>query len=139
MRQMLEHLQDICVGNHAINILDLQEKIRVMYIEHDSIAQYIWVLEEAQQQAERSVTPITDATLVTIAKNVMLATQRFPKTNEKWKELGRSAQTWCKWKKLYKKPEKQARVKRQDAGGQDQFGGAVIGAGTGGAAASGEK
>ena len=30
-----------------------------------------------------------------------------------------------KWKDMYKKSEKQARVKRQDAGGQDQFGGAV--------------
>ena len=74
MRQMLEHLQGLCVGNHAINILDLQEKIRVMYIEHDSIAQYIWVLEEAQQQAARAGMPITDAILVMISTKAMIAT-----------------------------------------------------------------
>ena len=34
-RQMLEYLQCICVGNHAIEILDLQDKMRVMHTEHD--------------------------------------------------------------------------------------------------------
>ena len=70
--------------------------------------------------------PIKDATLVMIDTKAMLATQRFPTTNEKWEELGRSAQTWGKWKELYKKSEKQSRVKRQAAGGQDQFGGYVL-------------
>ena len=36
-RQMLEHLQGICVGNYAIDILDLQDKIQVMHTDHDSI------------------------------------------------------------------------------------------------------
>ena len=34
-RQMLEHLQGICVGNHAIDILDHPKKMRVMHTEHD--------------------------------------------------------------------------------------------------------
>ena len=88
-RQMLEHLQGICVGNHAIEILDLQDKMRVMHTKHDSISQYIRELEEAQKQAARAGMPITDATLVMIATKAMLATQRFPTTNEKWEELGR--------------------------------------------------
>ena len=46
-------------------------------------------------------------------------------------------QTWGKWKELNKKAEKKAIVKRQDAGGHDQFGRAVIGAGVGGATAPG--
>ena len=83
-RQMLEHLQGICVGNHAIDILDLQDKIRVMHTEHDSIAQYVRALEEAQQQAARAGMPITDATLVMIATKAMLATQLLPTTNNKW-------------------------------------------------------
>ena len=138
-RKMLEHLQGICVSNHAIYILDLQDKMQVMHTEHDSIAQYIRALEEAQQQATRAGTPITDATLVMISTKGMLATQRFPTKNEKWEELGRSAQTWVKWKDLYKKPEKQAKVKRQATGRQDQFGGAVLGAGVGGAAPPGGR
>ena len=47
-RQMLEHLQGIYVGNHAIDILDLQYKMWVVHKDHDSIAQYIRALEEAQ-------------------------------------------------------------------------------------------
>ena len=41
---------------------------------------------------------------------------------------------WGKWKELYKKSDKQARVKRQAAGGQDHFGGAVLKARSGGSA-----
>ena len=82
---------------------------------------------------------ITYATLVMIATMTMLATQRFPTTNEKWEELGRYAQTWGKLKELYKKAEKQARVKRQDLGGHDKLGGDVLGAGAGGDAAPGRR
>ena len=138
-RWMLERLQGICVGNHVIDILYLQEKMRVMHIEHDLISQYIWALEEAQQQAARAGMPITDSTLVMIATKAMLVTHRFPTTNKKLKELQRSVQTWGKCKDLYKKSEKQARVKRQAAGGQDQFGGSVIEARAGGAATPGRR
>ena len=69
--------------------------------------------------------PITYATLVMIATKAMLATQWFLTKNKKREDLDRSAQTWGKWKDLYKKSEKQSRVKRQAAGGQDQFGGYV--------------
>ena len=86
--QMLEHLQGICVGNHAIEILDLQEKMQVMHIEHDSIAQYIQALKESQQNAARAGIPITYATLVMIATKAMLKTQRFPTTNKRRAELG---------------------------------------------------
>ena len=82
-RQMLEHLQGICVGNHAMDILDLQDKMRVMHKKHYLIAQYIRALEEAQQQAARSGMAILDATLVMIATKTMLASQHLPTTNEK--------------------------------------------------------
>ena len=108
---MLEHLQGICVGNHAIGILDLQDKMWVMHTEHDLIDQYNRALEEAQKQAAGARMSITDATLVMISTKTMIATHQFPTTNEKWDDLGRSAQTWGKCKKLYKKLKKQARVK----------------------------
>ena len=83
-KQMLDHLQGICVGNHAIDILDLQDKMRFMHIEHYSIAQYIWALKEAQQQSERAGMPIMDATLVMIATKAIIATHRLPTTKNKW-------------------------------------------------------
>ena len=81
MRQMLEHLQGICVGNHEIDTLYLQEKMRVMHTEHDLIAQYIRALGEAQQQAARAGMPIMYATLVMIATKAMLTTHWFPTKN----------------------------------------------------------
>ena len=78
---MLDHLQGICVGNHAIEILDLQEKMQVMHIEHDSIAQYIQALDEAQQQTSRAGMPIMDATIFMIATKAMLATHWFSTIN----------------------------------------------------------
>ena len=63
--------------------------MQVMHTENDSIAQYIRALEEAHQQAARSGMPINDATLVIIATKAMLATQRFPITNDKWMDLGK--------------------------------------------------
>ena len=103
---MIEHLQGICVSNHTIDILDPQDKMQVMHTEHDYIFQYIWAIEEAQQQAARVGMSITYAKLFMISKKVMRATQRFPTTNDKWEELGISTQTWGKWKDMYKKSEK---------------------------------
>ena len=40
--------------------------------------------------------PITDATLVMIYTKAMLGRQRFPTTNDKWEEIGKSSQTWGK-------------------------------------------
>ena len=110
-----------------------------MHTEHDSIAQYIWALKEAQQQDSGAIMPITDTTLVMISTKSMLETQWFPTAENKWEELGRSAQTWGKWKELYRKSDKQARFKCQDAGGQYKFGGAVIWSGAGGYAAPGRR
>ena len=65
-----------------------------MHTEHEHIAQEIQALEEAQQQAARAVMPITDATLFIIVMKAMLATHRFPITNDKWEDLGRYAHMW---------------------------------------------
>ena len=82
-----------------------------MHTEHESISQYIRAIEEAHQQSARAGMPITDTTLVKMATKARLATHQFTTTNWKWEDIGRSAQTWGKWKDLYKKLEKQERVK----------------------------
>ena len=110
-----------------------------MHTEHDSIDQYIRALKEAHQQAAISGMSITDAKIVMIATKTMLVTHRSPTTNEKWKDIGRSTNKWGKWKDMYKKVEKQSRVKCQAAGGQDQFGVSILEACTGGAATPGGR
>ena len=52
----------------------------------------------------------------------MLATQRFPRANERWEEKTFQAKTWSAWKVLYKEADHQAKISRIAAGGKDQFG-----------------
>ena len=79
---MLDKLQEICLGHHEINILALQEKMRKMHNECDTILQYIEALDGAQQQAKRANMTIDDATLVMYATRVMISTEQYPKANE---------------------------------------------------------
>ena len=45
--KMLDKLQKICLGNYEIKILVLQDKMRKMHNEWDTIPQYIEALEDA--------------------------------------------------------------------------------------------
>ena len=73
---MLDKPQEVCLGNHEIDILDLQDKTYKIHNECNTIPQYIEALEDAQKQAERAEMPIEDATLVMLATKAMLATER---------------------------------------------------------------
>ena len=71
-KQILDHLQDIYVGNHVIDILDLQDKMKVVHTEYDSCDQYITAFEEVPEQTTRYDMLINDETLVMIATKLML-------------------------------------------------------------------
>ena len=75
-KTMLDKLHEICLGNHEINILVLQDKMRKMHNGWDTIPQYIKALENAQQQAKRAKMPIDDATIVMYTTRAMLSTER---------------------------------------------------------------
>ena len=81
-KTMLYKLQEIFLGHHEISILALQDKIREMHNECDTIPQYIEALEDAQQQAKCVKMPIDNATLVMYATRSMLSTDRYPKAND---------------------------------------------------------
>ena len=40
-KTMLDKIQEVCLGNHKIEILDLQDKILKMHNECDTIPQFI--------------------------------------------------------------------------------------------------
>ena len=71
---MLDKLQEICLGNHEIDILVLQDKMRKIHNECETIPQYIEALKDLQQQAKRVKMPIDDATLFMYATRDMLST-----------------------------------------------------------------
>ena len=50
-KEHLDQLQVVCTGNHAIDLLVLQDKMRTMHITTYTIPQYIAVLEKVQLQA----------------------------------------------------------------------------------------
>ena len=71
---MLDKLQDVCLGNHIINILVFQDKIRKMHNNWETNPQYIEALEDVQKQAKRAKMPIDNATLIMYAARVMIST-----------------------------------------------------------------
>ena len=118
---MLDHLQELCLGNHEVDILVLMDKMRQMHHVFDTIPQYIDALEKAQKQAERSEMPIVDSTLVVMATKAMLETERYPKADDVWEDLAKKERKWLKWKKIYKKVDHKAIIKRKAGVDVEQF------------------
>ena len=53
-RDLINHLQDQCMGRHAIDILALQDKLRGYHLEYEGIPEYIIALKDAQRCAKRA-------------------------------------------------------------------------------------
>ena len=56
----------------------------------------------------------------------MLATERYPQSNNNWWDQSEDQKTWDNWKISYKKAHTKARVRAQDAEGADKLGAANI-------------
>ena len=112
-RQLLDHLQSICGGLHAIDVLALQNKMQEYHKDSEGILEYINALEAAQNKSKRGTgnNLITDKTLLLIATNMMLKTIAHPQTTDKWEDLDAAAQTWNAWKAAYKTSGMKDRVR----------------------------
>ena len=86
-KELLDQLQVVCTGRHAIDLLAIQDKMRTMHVSIDTILQYITALEKVQLQADRAEMPIPDNYLIMVATKVMLSSERFPRANEGWEDL----------------------------------------------------
>ena len=117
-RQFLDHLQSICGGLHAINVLTLQNETQDYQKDSEGIIEYINTLEAAQKKSKRGTVNnlITDETPLLFATNMMLKTGAHPQTTEKWEDLDVAAQTWNAWKMAYKTSEMKDRVQRLATG-----------------------
>ena len=78
-KEMLDQLQVVCTGHHAIDVLALQDEMRTMHVTTDTIPQYILVLEKVQLQAARAE---KIGYLMMVAMKAMLSSERFPRANE---------------------------------------------------------
>ena len=121
-RDLLSHLQAMCVGLHAMDFLNTQNKMQTYHEYMKGITTYIKNPEDAQKQSNRAGNPITDPTFILFVANVMFCTKRLPQANEIWKDLLGADQTWSRWKTIYKKSDMADKVKKAAQGGQDHFG-----------------
>ena len=91
---MLAHLRTHCLGEHEVDILDLQDQMRQYHVTAESIPQYIDAMEKAHTASKRANNEISEAMMVNMATKAMLATERFPKANDDWENLTRGERTW---------------------------------------------
>ena len=82
-RTLLDHLQSMCVGLHATDVLNLKNDTQMYHEDMEGIPKYINKLEDAQKQSNWVGNPITDPTILLFASNAMLRTDHFPCANEK--------------------------------------------------------
>ena len=124
--QLLDRLQSICGGLHAIDVLALQNEMQEYHKYSKGILEYIKALKAVHKKSKRGTgnNPITDNTLLLIATNAMLKTGAHPRTTDKWEDLDAAAQTWNAWKMAYKTADMKDRV-RQLATGENAAHGAL--------------
>ena len=101
-KELLDQLQVVCTGHHAINFLALQDKMRTMHITADTILQYIAALEKAQLQAARAEIPIPDKYIMMVATQAILLSEQFSWANEDWEDLEKVSKSWMEWCEIYK-------------------------------------
>ena len=90
----------------------------------EGIPEYFNALEDTHKRSKRAGKPITEDTILLIATNAMLSTERYPRVDNSWEDLPKKDFFWPDWKNLYKSADRKAKVKKQAMGGQDQFGAA---------------
>ena len=124
-REIIVHLQQACLGTHAIDALSLQNAMCDYHLTAEGIPEYINMLEDAQRQALRidENNPITDASVLVIATSAFLKDNRFPRTSEDWEDLPSNRKTWATWKTMYKAAQGRERIRVKAAGGTNSFGG----------------
>ena len=99
-KELLTHLQSMCDGLHALDVLALQEKMHNAHKDSEGTPEYISTLEDGRDKAARVGAPISNNMLVIIATKAMLTTEQYPRTNEDWEEFDVIDKTWPAWKKL---------------------------------------
>ena len=77
-KELMDQLQVVFAGHHAIDFLALQDEMRMMHVTTVTIWQDTTVLEKAQLQVTRPEMPIPNNYLMMVATKVMLSSERFP-------------------------------------------------------------
>ena len=83
-KALLSHLQMGCTDRHALDLLELHNKMQGYHFEVEGIPEYINILEDEQKQTERDGQTIADKTLLLFASTEILTTEYYPRSNNGW-------------------------------------------------------
>ena len=72
------------------------------HLDIEGIPEYTNALEDTQKRSKWAGNTITSATLLLIATNAMLSTERFSCSEKIWEELRKDRNYWYAWKNVYK-------------------------------------
>jgi hypothetical protein len=75
-KELLAHLQSMCGGLHALDILALQDQMHNAHKDSEGIPEYINTLEDGRDKAKRAGAPISDNMLAIAATKAMLTTEK---------------------------------------------------------------
>ena len=121
---ILAHLKTPCGGLHALDVLALQNEIQHYHMYMECIPECINTLEYTQKQSKRAANPIMADTLILIASNTILFSERYPRSEEICEDLTKSKKDWSAWKNMCKASDQNPKVKKQAVVGHYQFGAA---------------
>ena len=122
--KLIDHLQTLCGGLHALDVLALQNEIQHYHMYMECIPECINTLEYTQKQSKRAANPIMADTLILIASNTILFSERYPRSEEICEDLTKSKKDWSAWKNMCKASDQNPKVKKQAVVGHYQFGAA---------------
>ena len=90
-RKFLDHLQSICGGLQAIDVLTLQNEIQEYHKDSEGILEYINALKAAQKKSKRGMgnNPIIDETFLLIETNAVLKKRHAPANHIQVGRFGR--------------------------------------------------
>ena len=94
------------------------------HLKVEGILEYINMLEDAQKQAGRTSSKISDKTILLFATTAMLTMERYPRTNNDWEYRDDANKKWSDWNTAYKRAHAKAQVKVQATEGSGKFGAA---------------
>ena len=72
--ELLDHLQTLCGGLHALDMLALKNEMQNYHLDMKGIPEYVNALEDAHKQSKRAGKPIKADKFLLIVTNAMLST-----------------------------------------------------------------
>jgi hypothetical protein len=99
--ELLEHLEKISTGLHALDTIALRLNMLLLYKNTASMPDFILANEEVQKKVKQAEPPILDIKQAMYAATSALQSGDYKKEMDKWEECNASKKIWTQWKQAY--------------------------------------